>query len=108
MPRSLFRRSLAIGERLRGPEGYYVSTALQNLGIVARERRDYVAAEADYTRALSIRERMVGPTHPDVAQLLNNLAKHLPRDRRRRPSARDASARCASGRPLAVRTSEAR
>ena len=30
-----------IGERLRGPESYSVATALQNLGIVARERKDY-------------------------------------------------------------------
>ena len=43
-------------------------------GIVARERKDYATAGAYYTRALAIRERIVGPDHPDVAQLLNNLA----------------------------------
>ena len=60
--------------RVLGEDGYFIATALQNLGIVARERKDYAAAEAYYARALSIRERIVGPDHPDVAQVLNNLA----------------------------------
>jgi CHAT domain-containing protein len=71
---SLFVKSLEIGERLRGPESYFVSTALLNLGIMARERKDYAAARAYYTRALAIREPIVGPNHPDEAPLLNNLA----------------------------------
>ena len=33
----------------------------QNLGIVARERKDYETAEAYHLRALAIRERLLGP-----------------------------------------------
>jgi len=42
---------------LLGPDHYSITTALQNLGVVARERKDYPAALASYGRALSIRER---------------------------------------------------
>src|SRR5262249_46649734 len=38
------------------------------------EQKEDGTAEAFYTRALAIRERIVGPSHPDVAQLLNNIA----------------------------------
>ena len=42
----LFGRSLVIGTARRGPDSYFVSTELQNLGIVARERKDYAARAA--------------------------------------------------------------
>ena len=38
------------------------------------ERARYAEAESLYMRALAIREKAVGPEHPDVAQSLNNLA----------------------------------
>jgi len=44
------------------------------LRCVARERKDYSTAMAYNTRALAIRERVVGPDHPDVAHILTNLA----------------------------------
>ena len=64
----LFARSIRqIGEsvhpRRRQPASF--ATALQNLGILARQRKDYAAAIADYTRALGIRERLLGPDHPE-------------------------------------------
>src|SRR4029453_730245 len=34
----------------------------------------YAEAEPRYQRALAIREKALGPEHPDVAQSLNNLA----------------------------------
>jgi tetratricopeptide (TPR) repeat protein len=34
----------------------------------------YAEAEPLYQRALAIREQVLGPTHPDVGQSLNNLA----------------------------------
>ena len=37
-------------------------------------RGEYGAAEPLYTRALAIREKTLGPDHPDVAKSLNNLA----------------------------------
>ncbi len=38
------------------------------------ERAQYAEAEPLYQRSLTIRERLFGPEHPDVAQSLNNLA----------------------------------
>ena len=58
----------------KDPESYHVSIDFQNLGIVARERKDYAKAVEYDTRALSIREKIVGADHPDIAPLLNNLA----------------------------------
>ena len=34
----------------------------------------YADAEPLYKRALAVREKTLGPDHPDVAQTLNNLA----------------------------------
>jgi tetratricopeptide (TPR) repeat protein len=36
---------------------------------------DYNKALPLYQRSLDIREKMLGPQHPDVAQTLNNLAE---------------------------------
>lgn len=38
---------------------------------------DYVDAEALYERSLTIREKALGPDHPDVGQSLNNWAMLL-------------------------------
>jgi CHAT domain-containing protein len=70
----VLKRSLALSERLRGREAYAGTNQLVNLGIIARARKDYAAAEAYYQRAFAIRERMLGPDNPDLVLLLNNLA----------------------------------
>ena len=36
---------------------------------------NYAAAEPLYVRSLAIREKVLGPEHPDVATSLNNLAE---------------------------------
>ena len=38
------------------------------------------AGRLRYERALAIREKVLGPDHPDTAQSLGNLAFHLFRD----------------------------
>jgi tetratricopeptide (TPR) repeat protein len=55
---------------------FYASRApaARNLGIVAREAKDYAKAEAYYLRALASREKSLGPKHPDIAANLINLA----------------------------------
>ena len=67
------RQSLDAQSR-QNPESFDVSTALLNLAIVARERHDYMVAEAYCLRSVAIREKLEGPDHPDVAQALINLA----------------------------------
>ena len=53
-----YRRALALGEMLEGPEGYHISLYLQNLSSIARERKEYATALEYATRALSIRQSL--------------------------------------------------
>ena len=69
------KRSLAILERLLGPEHPTIARGLNNLAELYQVEGNYAAAERLFQRALAIREKSVGPQHPDVAYSLNNLAK---------------------------------
>ncbi|MFP2910924.1 tetratricopeptide repeat protein, partial [Pyxidicoccus sp. 3LFB2] len=42
-------------------------------GILAFREENYEVAAAHYTRALALRERVLGPTHVDTAKVLNNF-----------------------------------
>lgn len=48
---------------------------LNAAGSIAYTMGQYVKAEPFYQRVLAIREKSLGPNHPDVAQCLNNLAE---------------------------------
>ena len=67
-------RALAIKEKTLGPDHPELATAVQNLGMIAREKKDYAAAEGYYLRSLAMREKSVGLDHLTVAGTLNNLA----------------------------------
>lgn len=47
---------------------------LNNLAAIEEARRNTAQAEALYVRSLQIREKVLGPEHPQVATSLNNLA----------------------------------
>ena len=49
------------------------SSRLAGLAIVAQTNAEYAEARALHEQVLAIRERMLGPMHPDVARTLNNL-----------------------------------
>ena len=49
-------------------------TSLNNLAALYETQGQYAKAEPLYQRALAIREKALGPEHPDVAASLNNLA----------------------------------
>ena len=51
-----------------------LAQVLHRLGLVYKMQGNYAEAEASYLRALAIREKILGPTHTDVASTLNNLA----------------------------------
>lgn len=51
--------------------------ALTALAQILQQRGDYAGAEPLYRRALEIRERTLGPDHPDYANSLNNLGSCL-------------------------------
>ena len=75
------RTTSSPGARLRGtyqPMGLRISRgcaiAQPKLAFTYIERGRYTDAEPLYQRALAIREKALGPEHPDVADSLNNLA----------------------------------
>ena len=49
--------------------------SLNNLAALYADQGRYADAEPLYKRALAIREKALGPDHPDVATSLNNLAE---------------------------------
>jgi tetratricopeptide (TPR) repeat protein len=51
-----------------------VATSLNNLAALYRAQGQYAQAEPLFKRSLAIREKALGPDHPDVATSLNNLA----------------------------------
>jgi tetratricopeptide (TPR) repeat protein len=70
----LFKRVLAIHEKVLGPENPEVATALNNLAVLYHDQDGYAEAERLHKRALAIREKALGPDHPDLASSFNNLA----------------------------------
>jgi tetratricopeptide (TPR) repeat protein len=70
----LFRRALAIDEKVLGPNDPYVAAILNNLAILLQAKGDFAGAEPLCRRALAIDEKALGKDHPLVAVDLNSLA----------------------------------
>jgi tetratricopeptide (TPR) repeat protein len=51
-----------------------VAESLNNLALLYDTQGQYAQAEPLYKRSLAIREKALGPDHPDVAVSLENLA----------------------------------
>jgi tetratricopeptide (TPR) repeat protein len=51
-----------------------VARSLNNLAALYQAQGQYAEAEALYKRSLAIKEKALGPDHPDVATSLENLA----------------------------------
>ena len=50
-------------------------SSLNSLAELYHIQGNYAAAEPLYKRLLAMREKVLGPEHPDAAQTLNNLAR---------------------------------
>jgi Tetratricopeptide repeat len=55
--------------------------SLNNLALVLQAQGALTGAQPLFERALAIREKALGPEHPDTVKVRNNLAKLLDRDR---------------------------
>ncbi len=75
----LYKRAIAIDEKVLGPEHAGLATDLNNLAGLYHAQGKYAEAEALYQRSLTIREKTLGPEHPDVAKGLENYAALLRR-----------------------------
>jgi tetratricopeptide (TPR) repeat protein len=53
------------------------ATGLDNLAFLLHDHGDLAAARPLFKRALAIREKVLGPEHPDMVQSLDNLASLL-------------------------------
>lgn len=70
----LLERSLAICEKILGPDHVAAANSLDNLARIYVVLGRYAEAVPKYQRSLAIREKTLGPDHVDVANSLNNLA----------------------------------
>jgi tetratricopeptide (TPR) repeat protein/CHAT domain-containing protein len=73
---SLIARSLAIREKIQGPDHPDVASVLNNLAQLYSDLGRHSEAEPLYKRALAIDERL-GPDTPSVSLVLDNLAMLL-------------------------------
>lgn len=71
---SLFLKSLALREKLAGPNDPEVAESLIGLGLLYATRRQFDRAIVVHKRALAIDEEQLGAEHPIVATDLRNLA----------------------------------
>ena len=90
-------------KRHSAPSILHTASSLNNLAHPAQDQGDLAGARPLFERALAIREKVLGPEHPDTATSLNNLAYPAPgtratlRGRGRSSSARWRSAkRCSA------------
>lgn len=72
---ALFRRSLAIRERVLDGDHVGLVQNINNLAALHYTRGELAQAEPLFRRALDISEKTLGESHPDVAVTLSNLAR---------------------------------
>ena len=95
-----FKAALSEAERF-GEQDRRFATSLNNLAELYRVQGKYVEAEPLYKRSLAIREKALGPEHPNVATSLKNYAVLL------RKMDRDAEAKKMEARAKAIRAKHA-
>ena len=71
---ALYRRALAIREKVLGPDHLDVASTLKKLAQLYSDEGRFDLVETPYLRTLSIREKTLAPDHPDVLSALDDLA----------------------------------
>jgi tetratricopeptide (TPR) repeat protein len=61
-----------------GPEDPYTATSLNNLAQLLKAQGDFAGAQPLYERALAIREKSLGPEHPETASAQGDLVGARP------------------------------
>jgi CHAT domain-containing protein/tetratricopeptide (TPR) repeat protein len=59
------------------PDSWCVVSEINDIGELAYERGDFLSSEKYLHQAVNLRERNLGPAHPDLASSLNDLALTL-------------------------------
>ncbi|CAM9894284.1 unnamed protein product, partial [Laminaria digitata] len=73
----MYKRSLAIREKIMGPEHPEVAILLSNSAGWLKGQGSFAEAEPLYKRLVAILEKMVGAEDPVVVTTLNNQALSL-------------------------------
>jgi CHAT domain-containing protein/Flp pilus assembly protein TadD len=73
----LYRRAIAMYEKVGQGESAGAGQAMNNLAVLSLLRKDYASAGPLFQRALLIRQKALGPRHPDVATSLHAYAVFL-------------------------------
>ena len=63
--------------RSRAPDDPLLGLAWNNMGLIARDRGDYAAAETAYAHAISVNSERYGELHPRTLDPISNLAEVL-------------------------------
>jgi len=69
----LLIKSLALREKILGPEHPSLALSLHNMARLYHDQGKYTKAEPLYQQALAMREKSLGSEHPDLAITLNYL-----------------------------------
>jgi hypothetical protein len=69
----MYERALRVFGRLYGDEHYEIAANLHNLAALEVAEGNWAAAERLYRRSLAIKEKLLGPDHPDTALTVAGL-----------------------------------
>ncbi len=70
-------KSSEIYRRIRGENSIEFASSLHNLGMVYAAKQEYQQAEELFKRSLSIKEKLLRATNPELQAVKDNLAKLL-------------------------------
>ena len=70
---ALYKRALAIKERIQGPNHIGLAATLNDLAVLYKNMGKYAESEALHKRSLSLREESLGPNHSRVATACSGL-----------------------------------
>jgi CHAT domain-containing protein/tetratricopeptide (TPR) repeat protein len=74
---ALYTKALETYRAALGEENFRTGLLYNALGIVNVNLENYAAATVAFGRALAIKVALVGPTHPDAADIMSNQARAL-------------------------------
>ncbi len=77
------KAALSLAEAF-GPNDPRLAQTLNNLAFLYETQGNYAEAEPLFKRALAMREKVLGPTHPDVATTLEDYAELLRKTKRKK------------------------
>ncbi|KAL5867143.1 hypothetical protein ACKVWM_007998 [Pyricularia oryzae] len=73
----MHRKTLALREKVLGPENPSTLNSMNNLALVLYRQGKYEEAEQMHRKTLALYEKVLGPENPSTLNSMNNLASVL-------------------------------